>query len=102
MGWVSISAVFGRVVVSRDTTCLGCSTRAGFAAPMVASLLIKKSSYCWLAPLIQQDFPSCGIHGLVGSTNMRELGLKIIAKQPLGHSVTGTLAERRLPYSLFS
>ena len=64
MGWVSISAVFGRVVVSRDTTCLGCSTRAGLAALMAAALSIKKSSYCWLVPLIQHDFPSCGIHGL--------------------------------------
>ena len=64
MDWVSISAVFGRVVASRDTACLGCSTRVGFAAPMAASLSIKKSWYCWLAPLIQHDFPSCGIHGL--------------------------------------
>ena len=101
MGWVSISAVFGRVVVSRDTTCLGCSTRAGFAAQMAASLSIKSGAFDPARfPLLWNPWAWLAV--LPTLLAVRICVSLVWRSSPNNHSVTGTLAEQRPPYSLFS
>ena len=99
MGWFSISPVLFRVVVSivRDIDLPRLFHEGWFCRPNGGVALNKKELVLLAGAFDPARFPLLWnpwawlavLPTLFGSTNMRELGLKIITKQPLGHQHIG-------------